>query len=152
VSALEEVSRDELIRLAVERDQLIAVRDAQIVAMAGELSELRKENEVLAGKLARLEHLLSRNSKNSSSPPSKDDGPGKTPPPVDTRRGGGPKRSKGKQPGAAGANLVWSGSSPRVSASSGFLRAAASVAMILLMRVIWGWSIAISSMRSPRSG
>jgi transposase len=107
VSALEEVSRDELIRLAVERDQLIAVRDAQIVAMAGELSELRKENEVLAGKLARLEHLLSRNSKNSSSPPSKDDGPGKTPPPVDTRRGGGPKRSKGKQPGAAGANLAW---------------------------------------------
>jgi transposase len=107
VPALEEVSRDELIRLAVERDQLIAVRDAQIVAMAGELSELRKENEVLAGKLARLEHLLSRHSKNSSSPPSKDDGPGKTPPPVDTRRGGGPKRSKGKQPGAAGANLAW---------------------------------------------
>jgi transposase len=107
VPAPEEVSRDELIRLVAERDELIAVRDAQIVAMAGELSELRKENEVLAGKLARLEHLLSRNSKNSSSPPSKDDGPGKTPPPVDTRRGGGPKRSKGKQPGAAGANLAW---------------------------------------------
>jgi transposase len=87
--------------------QLTAARDAQIVAMAGELVELRKENEVLAGKLARLEHLLSRNSKNSSSPPSKDDAPGKSPPPVDTRRGEGSKRSKGKQPGAAGANLAW---------------------------------------------
>jgi transposase len=66
------------------------------VAMAGELAELREENEVLAGKLARLEYLLSRNSTNSSCPPSKDDGPGKSPPPVDTRRGGGPERSKGK--------------------------------------------------------
>jgi transposase len=101
------VSRDEVIRLVVERDQLITARDAQIVAMAGELSELRKENEALAGKLARLEHLLSGNSKNSSGPPSKDEGPGKTPPPVDTRRGGGSTRSKGKQPGAGGANLAW---------------------------------------------
>jgi transposase len=75
--------------------------------MAGQLSELMEANEVLAGKLARLEHLLSRNSKNSSSPPSKDDDPGKTPPPASKRRGGGPTRSKGKQPGAAGANLAW---------------------------------------------
>jgi len=36
-------------------------------------------NEALTGKLARLEHLLSRNSGNSSSPPSRDDDPGKTP-------------------------------------------------------------------------
>ena len=34
-------------------------------------------NEALAAKLARLEHLLSRNSGNSSSPPSRDDDPGK---------------------------------------------------------------------------
>ncbi len=94
------MSRDELIRLVVERD-------AQIAAMAGQLSELMEANEVLAGKLARLEHLLSRNSKNSSSPPSKDDDPGKTPPPASKRRGSGPTRSKGKQPGAAGANLAW---------------------------------------------
>jgi transposase len=63
------MSCDELITLVAERDARIAVRDAQIAAMAGQLSELIEANEVLAGKLARLEHLLSRNSKNSSSPP-----------------------------------------------------------------------------------
>jgi transposase len=107
VSALEEMSRDELITLVADRDAGIAARDAQITVMAGQLAELIEANEVLAGKLARLEHLLSRNSKNSSSPPSKDDDPGKTPPPVGKRRGGGPTRSRGKQPGAAGANLAW---------------------------------------------
>jgi transposase len=101
------MSRDELIRLVAERDAQVAARDGQIAVMAGQLSELMEANEVLAGKLARLEHLLSRNSKNSSSPSSKDDDPGKTPPAASTRRGGGPTRSKGKQPGAAGANLAW---------------------------------------------
>jgi len=101
------MSRDELITLVADRDAGIAARDAQITVMAGQLAELIEANEVLAGKLARLEHLLSRNSKNSSSPPSKDDDPGKTPPPVGKRRGGGPTRSRGKQPGAAGANLAW---------------------------------------------
>ncbi len=101
------MSRDELIRLVVERDAQIAARDGQIAAMAGQLSELREANEVLAAKLARLEYVLSRNSKNSSSPPSQDDAPGKTPPEVSKRPGGGPKRSKGKQPGAAGSNLAW---------------------------------------------
>ena len=100
VPAFEEMSRDELIRL-------VAARDAQIAAMAGQLSELMEANEVLAGKLARLEHWLSRNSKNSSSPPSKDDDPGKTPPSASKRRGSGPTRSRGRQPGAAGSNLAW---------------------------------------------
>jgi transposase len=100
------MSRDELIGLVAERDAQIAAQDAQIAAMARQLSELIEANEVLVGKLARLEHLLSRNSRNSSSPPSKDDDLGKTPPPVG-KRGGGPKRAKGKQPGAPGANLAW---------------------------------------------
>jgi transposase len=99
--------RDELITLVAQRDVGIAARDAQIAVMAGRLAELMEANEVLAGKLARLGHLLSRNSKNSSSPPSKDDDPGNTPPQVGTRRGSGPARSPGKQPGAAGANLAW---------------------------------------------
>src|SRR5215212_7726444 len=65
-------------------------------------------NEVLAAKLARLEHLLTRNSGNSSMPPSKDDDPGRTPPTVKPKRpGGGPKRTRGKQPGTPGANLAW---------------------------------------------
>ena len=64
-------------------------------------------NEALAGKLARLEHLLSRNSGNSSSPPSRDDDPGKPAPPEKQRGRGGPKRTRGKQPGAPGSHLAW---------------------------------------------
>ena len=76
------MSRDELLvvvdrqagQLAEQAGQL-AARDRQIAGMAGQLAELMEANEALAGKLARLEHLLSRNSGNSSSPPSRDDGP-----------------------------------------------------------------------------
>ena len=43
-------------------------------------------------------------------PPSKDDDPGRMPPAATpTRQAGGPKRSRGKQPGALGANLAWVG-------------------------------------------
>jgi transposase len=94
----------------MSRDELIALvgrQAGQITVMAGQIADLSEANEVLAAKLARLEHLLSRNSKNSSSPPSRDDDPGRTPPEDNRRRGGGPTRSKGKQPGAPGANLAW---------------------------------------------
>ncbi|MGH3846995.1 MAG: IS66 family transposase, partial [Pseudonocardiaceae bacterium] len=98
MAALEEMSRDELI--------VVVCRQAgQITVQAGQLAELMEANEVLAAKLARLEHLVSRNSGNSSRPPSKDDDPGRTPPP-DKRRGGA-KRSRGKQPGAPGSHLAW---------------------------------------------
>jgi transposase len=107
VSALEELSRDELIRLVGEQTGRIAAQDGQITAMATQMADLLAVNEVLSVKLARLEHLLSRNSGNSSSPPSKDDEPGKTPPPEKRRPGGGPTRGRGKQPGAPGANLAW---------------------------------------------
>jgi len=108
VPAPEELSRDELIALVGAQAERIARQDGQITAMAGQIAELLDANEALAGKLARLEHLLSRNSGNSSSPPSKDDEPGKTAPPEEKRRRGGPKRKRGKQPGAPGANLAWS--------------------------------------------
>ncbi|MCA1682158.1 MAG: IS66 family transposase [Actinobacteria bacterium] len=99
--ALEEMSRDELIAV-------VGRQEGQITVMATQIADLVEANEVLAAKLARLEYLLSRNSGNSSSAPSKDDGPGKTPPPEKVHPGaGGPKRKKGKQPGAAGANLAW---------------------------------------------
>ena len=76
--------------------------------MAGRVADLDEANEDLAGRLARLEHLLSRNSQNSSSPPSKDDEPGKpTVPPRSKRRGGEPKRKRGKQSGAPGFHLAW---------------------------------------------
>jgi hypothetical protein len=51
---------------------------------------------------------LSRNSGNSSSPPSKDDDPGRTPPENKDKPGNrGPKRARGKQPGAPGSHLPW---------------------------------------------
>jgi hypothetical protein len=80
----------------------------QITAMAGQLSELMEANEALSRKLARLEHLLSRNSGNSSCPPSRDDDPGKPAPLEKKERGsGGPRRSRGKQRGAPGSHLPW---------------------------------------------
>ncbi|MGH3806016.1 MAG: DUF6444 domain-containing protein, partial [Pseudonocardiaceae bacterium] len=100
------MSRDELIVVVHRQAGRITAQDQQITAQAGQLAELRQANEALAAKLARLEHLLSRNSGNSSSPPSKDDDPGRTPPP-DKGRGGGAKRSRGKQPGAPGSHLAW---------------------------------------------
>ncbi|MGH3828367.1 MAG: DUF6444 domain-containing protein [Pseudonocardiaceae bacterium] len=95
VSGLEEMSRDELIVVVRRQAGRITAQDQRITVQAGRLAELMETNEVLAGKLARLEHLLSRNSGNSSSPPSKDDDPGRTPPPP-KHRGDGAKRSKGK--------------------------------------------------------
>ena len=59
----------------------------------------------LAERVVRLERLISRNSGNSSMPPSADDLPGKKPPERKARRGGG--RRPGKQPGAPGAYLAW---------------------------------------------
>ena len=79
----------------LSREELIAL----VLAQMDRITEL-------GGKVARLEHLLSRNSGNSSMPPSLDDKPGGTPP-----RGKGratAKRVKGKQKGAPGANLSWS--------------------------------------------
>jgi hypothetical protein len=106
VPAPEELSRDQLVALLAERDARIAAQDGQISAMAAQLAELMEANEALTARLARLEHLLSRNSGNSSSPPSRDDDPGKTPP-EPRRRGGAPARNRGKQPGAPGSHLAW---------------------------------------------
>jgi len=87
----------------MSRDELIVV----VARQAGQIAQLVQANEALSGKLARLEHLLSRNSGNSSSPPSRDDDPGKPAPPQKRRGRGGPKRSRGKQPGTPGSHLAW---------------------------------------------
>jgi hypothetical protein len=98
VSGLEELSREELIALT-----------RRLVARVEELTGANLE---LSERVARLERLVSRNSKNSGMPPSKDDDPGRSPPAdepaVDdwvARRG---ERRRGKQKGASGANLAWS--------------------------------------------
>ncbi len=66
-----ELSRDELITFVGEQAARIVAQDAQIATMAAQMADLLDANEVLASRLAKMEHLLSRNSKNSSNPPSK---------------------------------------------------------------------------------
>jgi transposase len=75
----------------------MAPRNAELGARVADLEE----------RLARLERAVSRNSGNSSMPPSADDLPGKTAPGPKPGRGNG-KRRQGKQPGAPGAYLAWS--------------------------------------------
>ena len=99
VAAPEEMSREELIALVGEQAARIAELDARI-------AELTAANAESAARLARLEHLLSRNSANSSMPPSRDDDPGKTAP-VKPKRRAGSGRKRGKQPGAPGTHLAW---------------------------------------------
>jgi transposase len=79
---------------------LLEDKDAKIAALEAQAA-------AQAERIARLERLISRNSGNSSMPPSGDDQPGKTPPPPRPGRDRGKKRKPGKQPGAPGAYLVW---------------------------------------------
>jgi Family of unknown function (DUF6444) len=105
------MSRDELIVLVGEQAERIAAQDRQITALATRIADMDEAYEALAAKLARVEHLLSRNSGNSSSPPSMDDQPGKPAPQArSSRRGGAPKRKPGKQSGAPGFRLAWTDS------------------------------------------
>jgi transposase len=76
-------------------------RDAVIAAQAAAIAELR-------AKVERLERLVSRNSGNSSFPPSMDAQPGRKRP--RPRRKADGSRSQGKQPGTPGAHLAWSAS------------------------------------------
>jgi Family of unknown function (DUF6444) len=124
VSGSEEMSRDELIVIVRRQVDRLAVQDRQITSLAGQVADLAETNEALAGKLAKLEHLLSRNSGNSSNPPSNDGDPGKPAPPEKKGRRGkdGPTRSRGKQRGAPGSHLPWT-ESP-TSARTGSRRAA----------------------------
>ena len=87
-----------------------AARDERIAVLE---AELRGQAEVLAelwAQVAGLERALSRNSGNSSMPPSGDDTPGRKPPRKQRRaaqREAEKKRKPGKQPGAPGAAMTW---------------------------------------------
>ena len=78
-----------------------AARDREIAA-------LRAENVELARRVAGLERMISRNSQNSSLPPSSDDVlPGRDKPKARRREDGGARRGRGKQAGAEGRWLRW---------------------------------------------
>ena len=88
---------------ALSREELIAlVRDqaARLESQAVELDVLRTE-------LERIKRLLSRNSGNSSMPPSADDLPGRGRPVKPAKGKGSAKRKRGKQAGTAGVHLPW---------------------------------------------
>jgi len=91
----EGLSRDELI--AMVRDQAVRLADQAV-----ELERLRAE-------LEQIKRLISRNSGNSSMPPSTDDLPGRTGKrkPAAGKQPSGQKRGRGKQPGAPGSHLPW---------------------------------------------
>ena len=99
MAGYEPLSRAELLELLAEQDRVLAGRDAEI-------AKLRTQIAAMEQRLARLERLVSRNSGNSSFPPSMDDQPGRTPPPGKPARGRG-KRRPGKQPGSPGHHLAW---------------------------------------------
>src|ERR1700722_20827814 len=74
------------------RGQLITLLAAHNAALAARVAELEAANAELAARVARLERAASRNSGNSSLPPSLDDQPGRLPPDR-------PKRGKGGKGG-----------------------------------------------------
>ena len=93
--------------LDVARNAVIAMQAQVIGLLAAENARLAGQVADLGARVERLERLASRNSGNSSMPPSADDLPGRTAPRREQPRGRG-KRKPGKQPGAPGSHLAWS--------------------------------------------
>ncbi|HUY44962.1 MAG TPA: DUF6444 domain-containing protein, partial [Streptosporangiaceae bacterium] len=97
------------------RDALIREQAARLEAQAAEIAGQAERIAVLEALIADLREQLaaaaragSRNSGNSSMPPSSDDLPGRKPPRRERRaaeRAG--KRKRGKQPGSPGASMTW---------------------------------------------
>ena len=99
--------RDE--EIAQLREQL-AARDAEVTGLREQIAAQDGELAELKDRLTRLERAVSRNSGNSSMPPSGDDTPGRKPSRKQRRaaeRDAAKKRRRGKQPGAPGAAMTW---------------------------------------------
>jgi transposase len=82
-------------------------RDVVIAAQEAAISEQQAAISDLQATVARLERLVSRNSGNSSFPPSMDGQPGRTRPGRAKRKPADGTRRAGKQPGAPGSHLAW---------------------------------------------
>jgi transposase len=83
-------------------------RDALIAIQENAVGELQATVGELQAKVDRLERLVSRNSGNSSFPPSMDGQPGRKRPARAKRKPADGTRAQGKQPGAPGSHLAWS--------------------------------------------
>src|SRR5271163_4270720 len=87
-----------------------AARDEEIAQLQERLAARDAEVADLTDRVTRLERAVSRNSGNSSMPPSGDDTPGRKPPRKQRRaaeRAAARKRRRGKQPGAPGSAMTW---------------------------------------------
>jgi transposase len=92
------------------RDALIREQAARLEAQAGQIAALEALVAGLREQLEVAHRAVSRNSGNSSMPPSSDDLPGRRPPARKERCAAGRadrKRNRGKQPGAPGAAMRW---------------------------------------------
>jgi transposase len=87
-----------------------AARDEEIARLRGRVAAQDSELTELKDRIARLERAVSRNSGNSSMPPSGDDTPGRKAPRKKRRqeeRDAAKKRGRGKQPGTPGTAMTW---------------------------------------------
>jgi transposase len=82
------------------RDALIRAQAERIAALESMVADLREQ-------LAAAERSGSRNSGNSSMPPSSDDLPGRKPPRKQRRAAERAEKKRGKQPGSPGAAMRW---------------------------------------------
>jgi len=90
------------------RDALIREQAQQIAAQAEKIATLEAMVADLRERLETAERAGSRNSGNSSMPPSSDDLPGRRPPRKQRRAAERAKKKKrGKQPGSPGASMTW---------------------------------------------
>jgi len=90
--------------LDAARDAVTAVQARVVEVLAAENARLAGQVTDLAARVERLERLISRNSGNSSMPPSADDLPGRTPP--QRKPAGGGKLNPGSSR-APGTHLAW---------------------------------------------
>jgi transposase len=97
--------RDALIREQAER---IGEQERRLAAQAEQIAALEAMVADLRGQLEAARRAGSRNSGNSSMPPSTDDLPGRKPPRRQRRAERAEnKRKRGKQPGSPGASMTW---------------------------------------------
>ena len=99
-------ARDEQI---AQLQQQLAVRDAEVTGLRDQAAAQDGELAELKDRIARLERAVSRNSGNSSMPPSGDDTL-RRPPRKQRRqaeRDAAKERVAGKQPGVPGAAMTW---------------------------------------------